>query len=334
MARKRRYPLEIGVYLYLDVEAGWQRVLDAGREFFRLGLESLGHELWEELGQALARRAYVGGKRNRQVDGGVGADCSVDWVESGRRRSRTFDYSPLKFETFVELLAHNPTLAGTGLCRWRWRPDREEMDTGTPSVDLTWRRSTERWADPLPDWVELNLVSDYEHLLGTEERQQRLVKFLERVADAANPACGEVHYVTRSGRYRAPLEHLLQRQRNTLEPPKDPIRHSRRVVRSYSWVTVIAEEIGQRLGGLAGLRDSGAFYRVVHLAGGRFLLQATRRFEDYQHEQAFKVFKVLAPALPPGVPDPPKVYPPHVDVGLDDDPEFMIVQQDPSSVLS
>jgi hypothetical protein len=331
MVRQRRYPLRVRAYLCLDVQAGWQRVLDAGREFFRLGLGSLSFELWEELEQALAQRAYIGGRRDRQVDGGLSAECGVQWVEGGRGRSRTFAYSPKKFETFLELLERNPTLASAGLYRWRWRSDREEVDLATPSVELAWTRFAERWGDPLPDWVILDVVSQYEHLLGSEQRQQRLVEFLERVAGAANPACGEVHYVTGSGRYSAPLEYLLQRHRDPQKRPNDPVRHSRQVVRSYSWVTVIAEEIGQRLGGLERLRDSGAFHRVVHLPGGGFLLQATARFEDYQHEQAYRVFTVLAPALPPGVPDPPEVRNSH---RLDDDPDFMIVQQDPSSVLS
>ena len=80
-------------------------------------------------------------------------------------------------------------------------------------------------------------------------------------------------------------------------------------MRSYSWVTIISEEIGQRLGGTDALQGSGAFHRVEHLPGGGFLLQATELLEQYQHEQAHRVFRVLAPALPAGAPRAPKVYP-------------------------
>jgi hypothetical protein len=328
MSRERRSPLRVQAYLCMDLAAGKQRVVEAGRSLFRLGFELLGHELYERVAQAVAEGRYLGPESARAVAGEVSATCGMKMLDdAGRAKERHFTYSPRKFDSLMALFDDNPALVGLDVHTWKFRSQEGQYPTeGQPSLHISWHRATTSWASPLPDWVLLYVDSTYEHVLGTPERQATVVDLLRRVAGSVNPACGEVSYRPQNP-YTAPLEHLLQTQRS----PQTSIAESRHTVRSYSWMTIISEEIGQRLGGEVGLRTSGAFWLVEHLHGGGFLLQATELFEQYRHEQAYKVFRVLAPVLPRGIPRAPKIYPP--DYPKDDEPDFMIVQEDPSSAV-
>jgi hypothetical protein len=214
--RERVEPLQAQVCRCLDLPAGQERVVAAGRGFFRLAFDLLGHELRDRLARAVAERAYLGPSSSRAVAGGVSAVCGAEIIDAtGRKRKRSCDYSPDKFDTFLEMLGSTPASARFHVETWGCRP---ETDGGLAPVTA--------------------------------------------------------------------------------------------------------------------LRDSGAFFQVEHLAGGGYLLQATEWFEQYQHEEAFRVFRVLAPALPPGVPRAPRVYLPEWDINLDDDPDFMIVREDPSTVTA
>lgn len=77
---------------------------------------------------------------------------------------------------------------------------------------------------------------------------------------------------------------------------------SREVLRGYSWVTVCAPELGDRLGGADTLAASGAFDEVAGLPGGQVYLRATPALEDYDGEAVSRVFEVLAPVLLTGRP--------------------------------
>jgi hypothetical protein len=75
-----------------------------------------------------------------------------------------------------------------------------------------------------------------------------------------------------------------------------------RYLRGYSWITVVAAALADRLGGVSALRGSGAFEQVAELAGGSVWLQAAPRWSDYTQLRVERVFEVLAPVLPPGMP--------------------------------
>jgi hypothetical protein len=87
-------------------------------------------------------------------------------------------------------------------------------------------------------------------------------------------------------------------QRPGIDPPTVPRCHE--VLRGYSWVTICAPELAQRLGGVPALTASGAFYQVRELPGGQVLLRATRLLEQYQGAAVERSFRVLAPVLLPG----------------------------------
>jgi len=67
----------------------------------------------------------------------------------------------------------------------------------------------------------------------------------------------------------------------------------------YSWITLCPASAVARLGGVASLRNGGAFWRVDELPGGGTLLQATERADQYDQAAAGRAFGALAPALPP-----------------------------------
>jgi len=80
-------------------------------------------------------------------------------------------------------------------------------------------------------------------------------------------------------------------------------------LQGYSWITFCPAGVAERLGGAVALGASGAFYRVDEMPGGGVLLQATERAADYGIKQARKVFDVLAPVLPEGLPEKPASWP-------------------------
>ncbi|QKW35391.1 hypothetical protein HUT06_16225 [Actinomadura sp. NAK00032] len=80
------------------------------------------------------------------------------------------------------------------------------------------------------------------------------------------------------------------------------MREGRDLLRGYSWVTVCPGELVGRLGGIERLAGSGAFARVVPLPHGGAWLQATDGFAAYDEAAVRRVFDVLSPVLPPGIP--------------------------------
>jgi hypothetical protein len=65
---------------------------------------------------------------------------------------------------------------------------------------------------------------------------------------------------------------------------------------------VCPAELTDALGGTHVLKRSGAFQRVVSLASGGIVLQATETLAAFSDEAMRKTFEALAPVLPPGVP--------------------------------
>jgi hypothetical protein len=101
------------------------------------------------------------------------------------------------------------------------------------------------------------------------------------------------------------------------DPPNIP--RGRTVLRGYSWVTIVAAPLADRLGGAAALAASGAFAEVSPLPNGQVLLRATASLDDYRGAAVRRVFGVLAPVLLRGRPDPEAVSGSPVRLVLDAD---------------
>ena len=95
-----------------------------------------------------------------------------------------------------------------------------------------------------------------------------------------------------------------------------------RELQGYEWVTLVPAAAA-RLGGAAALRESGAFWRVDELPTGGVLVQATHRMEEYDLAAARRVWEVLAPVLPAGVPARPPDWP--------EDMPWLVIPEDAAS---
>lgn len=76
---------------------------------------------------------------------------------------------------------------------------------------------------------------------------------------------------------------------------------SRKVLRGYSWVTVVAPELAGRLGGAEAMRASNAFCDVTTLPAGALWLRATPTINEFTGDRIRLVFRALAPVLVTGV---------------------------------
>ncbi|MET9697753.1 hypothetical protein ABZY31_12585 [Streptomyces sp. NPDC006529] len=77
---------------------------------------------------------------------------------------------------------------------------------------------------------------------------------------------------------------------------------SRRRLRGYEWLMVIPRAIAQQLGGADGIAAAGYFQRVETLRDGAVLLQVTAEFQDFTGEAIERTWRLLRPALRPGLP--------------------------------
>ncbi|MEU0558073.1 hypothetical protein [Dactylosporangium sp. NPDC006015] len=121
------------------------------------------------------------------------------------------------------------------------------------------------------------------------DRAETLLPVIRAAAQSGNPTYGEISYAAR----------LRQSAREVAlnQDGEAGLLSSERFARGYSWLTVIAQHLGERLGGIEALRDSGAFTEVQALPDGGFWLLATDRIADYGPDQAGRVFRALRPVL-------------------------------------
>jgi hypothetical protein len=113
---------------------------------------------------------------------------------------------------------------------------------------------------------------------------------------------------------RAGLEPLLHWDQAAVEQEQG------RELQGYSWVTLVPGWAAGRLGGAARLAASGAFWRLDEQPGGAVLVQATERVGEYDMAAARRVWEVLAPVLPAGVPARP--------ANLPEDEPWLVVAED------
>lgn len=169
-----------------------------------------------------------------------------------------------------------------------------ELD-GSPAFYMTPNYLTmflEKELTPDRQVMALRVDAREETLYGTVEQENRTVEFVRSIVDNFDVDYGDMTFVC-SGRGT-----MVENQLGL--GPSDTWFRARRVLRGYSWVTVVPDEIAERLGGGEAFAASGAFWKVERLRQGGWWLQATHRFVDYQQAEAERVFNVLAPVLPEG----------------------------------
>jgi hypothetical protein len=151
----------------------------------------------------------------------------------------------------------------------------------------------------LPEWLRL-AFSAPEAELNSPERQRSWLSFLREITERLNPAFGIIDYEYDSLYGQTAVESTIKPL--SLRPYFEGMPMSRQVLRGYDWLTVCPQELADRLGGVEALRDTGAFHEVARLSGGGVWLLATADYRDYDEAAMDRVFRALAPALPPGTP--------------------------------
>jgi hypothetical protein len=155
-----------------------------------------------------------------------------------------------------------------------------------------------------PGWIRLYRDLDSDALTSQVhglERQRLWVDLLRSHADRLNPSYGQIGPIFNNSDTNLetclPVDYGRNRPWNT-------IVESRRFLRGYTWVTILAEEHAAILGGADAVAATGVFHEVTSLGAGGVWLQATEDYRDYDLAKAEQLFRVLAPVLRPGKPEP------------------------------
>ena len=150
--------------------------------------------------------------------------------------------------------------------------------------------------------VRLGLSAHPDFLAGTAEEEAAVCSMLYDVAASSDPTYGEIS-VHNPG--QGSSDSLLESSLGEIEfevQRRNRSAHPRDQLKGYSWVTVVPGALANRLGGVVGLRATGAFHAVEALPAGGVWIKATEQLADYNLEAAKKVFDVLRPVLMKGRP--------------------------------
>ncbi|MFD9412724.1 hypothetical protein ACFWBN_37760 [Streptomyces sp. NPDC059989] len=125
--------------------------------------------------------------------------------------------------------------------------------------------------------------------------QARMTELLRDFSQEVDPSYAQVGYSLSLGR----TEH-----EERVGPPLHSMTlpQSRRLLRGYEWLMVIPREIAAHLGGGDGIAVAGDFHRVETLRDGAVLLQVTPEFDGFTGEAIERTWRLLRPALRPGMP--------------------------------
>jgi hypothetical protein len=187
-------------------------------------------------------------------------------------------------------------------------PSRVKVSVG--NLDETGQRSGDVFSTSVsqveysPGWLKLSATLPSSRFLDPESGpalQRRWLDGLRPLADQLNPGFGQFSYYSPIG--KTALEWAAPRSAPVEERDPDyTIGKCRDRLRGYSWLTILAQELADRLGGADALEKRGAFAEVRQLANGGAWLLATEDFRDYTMDSARRIFDLLAPVLPGGMP--------------------------------
>lgn len=146
--------------------------------------------------------------------------------------------------------------------------------------------------DDDPDLVRLTAQSIVDDPDGDPDDPAFLGRWIELIADVggvAEPTFGYLGGHPQAGSTR--LDRELSRA------TAESVAAGREVLRDFSWLTLVPAALAGKLGGAGGLRGTGAFVRVIEVAGA-VLLVATDTLSEYDDAAVHRVYSALAPVLP------------------------------------
>jgi hypothetical protein len=240
---------------------------------------------WRELGGSIRDRLLAAPPATGPVPHGLYVLATTRGAEGSEI---FFEYSMTRWEDFLDRVATVPLPSpffnasgsdgGGTMLPYFWTPDYWQV-----------------YADPVvyqgKTFVQLSVESREDYLLADPVREAAAVAFLERMVRQADADYAEIGFGY--GNLQTSVDQI------TYTSLPETLGLARELLRGYAWLTLVPATLVPRVGGVAGLRASGAFVAVDELANGAVLLRATEHFEDYQDADAAKVFDVLRPVLRP-----------------------------------
>ena len=145
-------------------------------------------------------------------------------------------------------------------------------------------------------WARLIASATLGPGFAPEVHAEQWVRYLGDVLDTADPAYAQISDLVGSEVDTA-LDMYLRRSDVS-------VQESRTTLRGYAWVTVVPKELVETLGGVAALAESPAVMMARPLSAGGALLQATPTPAEFDSDAMHRLFRLLAPVLPPGMPRP------------------------------
>ncbi|MFB9235647.1 hypothetical protein ACFFWC_08850, partial [Plantactinospora siamensis] len=133
-------------------------------------------------------------------------------------------------------------------------PARVDVEVG--NLDETGQRSGDRFSASIrsveysPGWLTLSATLPVSRFTGSGGSliQRRWLAAVRTLADDLNPGFGQISYYLSDG--STAFEHAAPRSRHWQErDPEYNIGASRQRLRGYSWLTILAQELADRLGG-------------------------------------------------------------------------------------
>ncbi len=265
-----------------DAEAGRM-----SRAWFAGVFEAMGGRLRDALLAAGPLSAYNLRGRNMEEPFGQPGEvwATVQTKVRGTRgpRAKTDPFSEEAWDAFLGRLA-SPLLQSASLRAATL--DYDGFPQAFPVLDIVAEVN-----EAAPEWMFLS-VRFSPDWLDDPRYQKSTLAFARSFADDWNPAYGEISYDR--GSRRTAFENVFHG-----DSPETAVT-SREVLRGYGWLTLCPQEIGDRLGGLEALRNSGVFAEAEALTRGGYWLLATEDYRDFGQDVAERMFPVLAPALRPG----------------------------------
>ncbi|MFE9658385.1 hypothetical protein [Micromonospora sp. NPDC006431] len=245
------------------------------RRWFEIGFDSLGGELRSNVLDMAHNQASqaVGPVK------GISAALFSGHLGSTGYQERRREYSPSTWQEFLAELENLPRMASLELFA---------LNSNGMPVNPSMLISSQRFGHA-GEWLTLAIMIKPQ-LQPDDGRWPPALDLLKRTAETVEVSHGSISFL--DSIFSTPLELALHM------PSEDAIPRSRKLLRGYGWITILGEEMGTRLGGETGLRNTGAFAEVAHLSNGGFWLKATSFLGAYRGPQAEKVRSVLAPLLP------------------------------------
>ncbi|MFF0766115.1 hypothetical protein ACFYWH_39900 [Streptomyces sp. NPDC003737] len=142
-------------------------------------------------------------------------------------------------------------------------------------------------------WLRVSMSFRESEEIANPERFARRLTVLKRFAEDQEVGFGHVSYLYN------PLLPTAYEEALNVDPEHSITRHPE-LVRGYSWITVIAREIWDAIGGVDAIRACGLFDEVYELANGAHWLQVGATWRDYLDTDFSLLQRLFAPILIPG----------------------------------